>query len=645
MQPSSNRFQRTNSCTDLRELRRKQQLSRQSQGSSSQTLQRHNSTPVCPLPKAPNTSSLLSSSTSNAIKRPSTLLRNSSTPNLPTSSLSSSSSSLSSKPLSSLSTATNPLKPEPTKLSALKSLPSSLNPLNSFKRKEDSASSPINAPPAKKIRKPNVFASSSKEGSQTSLNPFQLLKKIDSSAPIDAEDKEEEGDEQDNGLQCISIPSWVSFEPSDDERSEDEEDDRIEDSRVEFRVPISKMSDNEDDDDDGMDIMKILAENSERLRTDKPLLKLLSERRSPVDFLATEPVVSGGGDFEYDRESLVEGRGVGMKEVSGATKLVEDEKVDDDQIEVRKPEQVPLMNVGSILEDTLLSWVYPPHNLAPSHIGLMTKLIDKVDTDLSKLKVYEKLEIQYYQELESEWRESFKSAFTSFAQHQVNYMYYMNSKFAVVFCYDKEALGTQKAILSLSTKGLRRTLASKGIMFTEAKGTAVETVKTDADDGSAIFPIIFSGMKQVRALFTFLVAWQERAAPLRAARRPTIISPGPFLYASSKRAKVVRKKDVQIHKNNSIQVGHSLQITGIMLPTAINKILGELWDHMSGVQRDGCHIELHFACEEKTRGLNYKSVEGGGDASNFADDDARSKRYSTVKSVTLSNRSITINSS
>ncbi|KAJ3103076.1 hypothetical protein HK100_004264 [Physocladia obscura] len=225
------------------------------------------------------------------------------------------------------------------------------------------------------------------------------------------------------------------------------------------------------------------------------------------------------------------------------------------------------LSLRAKFDHNLISFVYPNGPKTPTHVGVMARVLAiKPGTEM---KPFELRELAHFTSKEQEWRQSFRSLFSSFNLGVAEYFYYMNSEFAVLF--QQQCGNFFRAFLSKASTGLARKLSAAGIQFTRViaptkvknssmtHNNANETEKSDArnelkelekiqpgrtvsnNDASNMtttFGLIFTGIETLTALHEFLIYWVEQSVEKRALHQPVLISPSPFLNASMKAAEV-----------------------------------------------------------------------------------------------------------
>ncbi|KAI9344301.1 hypothetical protein BDR26DRAFT_857573 [Obelidium mucronatum] len=217
----------------------------------------------------------------------------------------------------------------------------------------------------------------------------------------------------------------------------------------------------------------------------------------------------------------------------------------------------------------LMTYIYPNGPKAPTHVGLMTRVLAIKPGTI--LKPFEQSELNFYLAKEEEWRQSFKSVFSSLEAHQADYFYYMNSEFTILFQGPGGSCSRDfYAVLTKASPGLRNVLQTNGIPFEavvppgKVKKTysPVENTNEDerreardelkemevlqpgrtiakSDNNRAPIPLIFRGLESLLKLRDYLLRWVEQRIEKRALNQPVLVSPSPFLNASVKLAEVL----------------------------------------------------------------------------------------------------------
>ncbi|ORY48625.1 hypothetical protein BCR33DRAFT_40388 [Rhizoclosmatium globosum] len=293
----------------------------------------------------------------------------------------------------------------------------------------------------------------------------------------------------------------------------------------------------------------------------------------------------------------------------------------------------------------LVSHVYPNGPKAPTHVGLMTRIL--AIKSGTALKPFEQSELAFFTAKEEEWRQSFKSVFASLEQGHSEYFYYMNSEFTVLFQSPEFAGNTTsdyRALLTKANSGLRGALISKKIKFkmiiapakVKSKYTPNEEINeaevqetkkelkemehlqpgrtiSKTDHHQAPLQLLFTGMESLKQLHDYLLTWVEQSVERRALHQPVLISPSPFLNASIKLADIVKieqieSTDVEAIRTSSTkrlarQTAFKLKITGFLLPTAVANIKSLI----ESSSLTGDHIRILMDLEERTSLLNIEA--------------------------------------
>ncbi|KAJ3004255.1 hypothetical protein HKX48_001352 [Thoreauomyces humboldtii] len=286
----------------------------------------------------------------------------------------------------------------------------------------------------------------------------------------------------------------------------------------------------------------------------------------------------------------------------------------------------------------LYHWAYPPERRSPSQIALLAKVLAKVDGGAHPaLKTHEQMELDHFRKSEETWKESFRSLYRTFCKGQIDYFYYINTQFAVLFLRRRRphptsaqsTLGQEEeflAVMSTSSGGLRKQLERDDVDFQAVNATRANvepvagetsmpgsktppkpadspiTDRSRIDPNKETLPLRFTGTVAVNDLFVFLTAWIEPRTDRRAERLPTLLALGPFLHAALKTAKMFRYSNPKIHiplvasmrllqivKNEKVGYNvkdttgsqvvepmHKLQVTGHILPGSMAGLLATL---------------------------------------------------------------------
>ncbi|KAJ3175473.1 hypothetical protein HDU87_006136 [Geranomyces variabilis] len=343
------------------------------------------------------------------------------------------------------------------------------------------------------------------------------------------------------------------------------------------------------------------------------------------------------------------------------------------------------------IQSSLYHWVFPAERPPPTHVALMAKVLAKVAEKNAVLKEHEQLELEYFQRCEQTWKEAFQSAYTMLRKNKLDYFYYLNSQFSVLFYHKDTGLGvtTCSAVMSTSTSGLRKQLDAEDIGFlvvmpkqSTTTDKAVDPGSTDGstqetpaagdtspirerslpDPSTQTYPLRFDGSANVYRLFEFLLRWTEQRTDRRAEQMPTLLSLGPFLHAQIKSAKIVKHEKVRYNiqssvigsssqssetpsQSSKVETWHKLVIDGYVLPTAVTRlmatfrtavIVGDLDSSQAEGGEGGVSGGLltgTLRSHERTLGLNLA-------ISNVAEDiqDGSGKAVATIRSVQMKGR-------
>ncbi|KAJ3066240.1 hypothetical protein HDU98_010464 [Podochytrium sp. JEL0797] len=329
------------------------------------------------------------------------------------------------------------------------------------------------------------------------------------------------------------------------------------------------------------------------------------------------------------------------------------------------------MTLKAQFDNCLVTHVYPNGPKAPTHVGLMTRIL--AIKPGSALKPFEKSELAYYMAKEDEWCQSFKSIFASLQLGHADHFYYINSEFTVLF-QAPGALGNThagsdfRAVLAKASPGLRNALARKGLKFTmviapaKVKSTYTPMEEINAEEqqqardelkameilqpGRTIaksesnrspLQLVFSGLDALTQLRAYLLEWVEQSVEKRALNQPMLISPAPFLNASVKMANIIKieqieaSSDLLLTQSRSQSTTHrlsskptappqpakttyKLKLSGLILPHSL-LAMQSIIETSSLV---GDHVRLVMDLEERTAGVNVEVgsvevVEGEGE--------------------------------
>ncbi|KAJ3023949.1 UNVERIFIED_CONTAM: hypothetical protein HDU68_008391 [Siphonaria sp. JEL0065] len=323
----------------------------------------------------------------------------------------------------------------------------------------------------------------------------------------------------------------------------------------------------------------------------------------------------------------------------------------------------------SQFDQYLISHVYPNGPKAPTHVGLMTRILAIKPGTV--LKPFEQSELNYYRAKEEEWRSSFKSIFASLLLNHTGHFYYMNSEFTVLFQHPtapENATGDYYAVLTKASPGLRGLLTSKGIPYAsvmppgkvkntytasaevgdanaeekrEAKSELMEMESLQPgrtiakqDENRSPLQLTFHGLDPLTKLHDYLLYWVEQSIEKRALHQPVLISPSAFLNASIKMADIIKieqieSTDVQALSKTATStttsttkrctaatltttIAYKLRISGFLLPRSISGIKS-LIQNSSGKD---AHVRVLMDVDERTLGLNLEEgsavVDSGG---------------------------------
>ncbi|KAJ3262975.1 hypothetical protein HDU77_011546 [Chytriomyces hyalinus] len=311
--------------------------------------------------------------------------------------------------------------------------------------------------------------------------------------------------------------------------------------------------------------------------------------------------------------------------------------------------KIPLqsLTLKARFDQCLISHVYPNGPRAPTHIGLMTRIL-AIKPGVA-LKPFERNELNHFVAKESEWRQSFKSLWASLMSKNTDYFYYMNSEFTVLFQSpnaDGNPTGDFRAVLAKASLALRNVLTAKKIHFkciaalqkvkktstytgleegnedekNEARQEIMEMERiqpgrtvTNSKADAIPCQLVFSGAETIIQLKEFLTDWTEHSVEKRALHQPVLISPSPFLNASLKMADIVKLERVErlesstSNSSKSVATAMSaftMKVSGILLPTSIAV--------MKDIMRSTCinskkeQVKMMMEIESRTVPLNLE---------------------------------------
>ncbi|KAJ3227437.1 hypothetical protein HDU81_006729 [Chytriomyces hyalinus] len=311
--------------------------------------------------------------------------------------------------------------------------------------------------------------------------------------------------------------------------------------------------------------------------------------------------------------------------------------------------KIPLqsLTLKARFDQCLISHVYPNGPRAPTHIGLMTRIL-AIKPGVA-LKPFERNELNHFVAKESEWRQSFKSLCASLMSKNTDYFYYMNSEFTVLF-QSPNAVGNPtrdfRAVLAKASLALRNVLTTKKIHFkcivalqkvkktstyigleegnedekNEARQEIMEMERIQpgrtvtASKADAIpCQLVFSGTEMIAKLMEFLKDWTEHSVEKRALHQPVLISPSPFLNASLKMADIVKLERVERLESSTTNSSRSvattmsafsMKVSGILLTTSIAVIKDILQSTCINSKRE--QVKMMMEIESRTVSLNLE---------------------------------------
>ncbi|KAI8911940.1 hypothetical protein DFJ77DRAFT_468329 [Powellomyces hirtus] len=247
--------------------------------------------------------------------------------------------------------------------------------------------------------------------------------------------------------------------------------------------------------------------------------------------------------------------------------------------------------IDDSIHSFLYHWAYPAERLPPAHVALMAKVLAKEDDSrATPLTETELLELKHFKKAQETWKQAFQSAYHMLRTNKLQYFYYINSEFSVLF-FRKEAAelayGACCAVMSSSTAGIRKRIEAEDIEFHVVKpiqsrekhqqqdeqefphepksietqtasdgnekisqpsqqlGDSPPSKRSVSDPQRQTYPLRFPDLASVHGLFEFLLKWTEPRTDRRAMQLPTLLALRPFLHAQLKSAQIVKNERVR----------------------------------------------------------------------------------------------------